>query len=115
MHASELLGVEQRPRQVGSPNSSSNLPHNAFGVAVPAASREEGGTDAKAESDTLTPVSRIEVGFQEDPESPLPEVKKEESSNESQARHQGQRSRSREPSERRSCVPENDQRVHVTE
>ena len=34
-----------------SPNSSLNLPQNAFGVAVTAATREEGGTDANAESD----------------------------------------------------------------
>ena len=44
--ASEFLGVEQRPRQVMSSNSSPNLPHNALGVAGPHVINEEGGTVA---------------------------------------------------------------------
>ena len=87
---------------------------------MPAAIREEGGADAKAESDhsetgdnTLTPASRIKVALRENPENPLLEVKKEKSSNESQALHQVQRSRSHEHSES-PCVPESDQRRHVT-
>ena len=46
-----------------SPNSSSNLPQNAFGITMPQAHVEVGGTVAKAESDpresgdnALTPI-----------------------------------------------------------
>ena len=68
-----------------SPNSSLNLPQNAFGVAAPPPVNEEGGTVAKGESDqrdsgdnTLAPISRVEVAFRGDPGSCLPEIKKEE-------------------------------------
>ena len=69
-----------------SSSSSPKLPQSAFGMAVPQAQAQQGGTVAKAESDhresgdnPLTPISRKEVTYQEEP-SLLPETKKEEES-----------------------------------